>query len=213
VFAALVPTDWPPQGWPDVYIIDVTTQLICGDVSRTTHEPKLESDYHWAQSDREAVGGFLKDIVPATTARLQVSRGVVECSPTLYSTYVRTIPSVPVPQFRSQIRNQLRTTAAFSILFSLWDSKPKSEDEEFCRLLSRIVEQFGEDQHWENFAARGVVSHLDANYEEAAGMYRKAVGCIESDRRVRDQEPWKQQIERIRQLENLAESNQGLPGT
>jgi len=91
VFAALVPCAWPVEIEPDIYIIDITTSNLLG-VRASGDWATLASNQEWRAGDPEGVRQFLRDVVPATTARLQVSRGVVAASPTLAPKYVRTTP-------------------------------------------------------------------------------------------------------------------------
>lgn len=204
VFAALVPTGWPVSGEPDVYVVDITTQLLFAERSSPQNSRRLRSDYHWPARDPEPVRTFLRQVVPSTTARLQCSRGVVAQSPTPTPQYVREIPAVPVARFASEIRDQLRTTAAQSILFAIGSGHPTPEGKELSRLLARIVEQFGDDPHWENFMARALSSHADEDYGAALRLYVKARESIEADPAVRDQPPWREQVQKIRRLEEVA---------
>jgi hypothetical protein len=205
VFAALVPTDWPPQD-PDVYIIDVTTYLIMNDLPRNQTSVELPSVHHWPAGSRKEVGTFLSGVVPDSTARLQCSKGYVTSSPTLGPQYERRVPVVPAIRYKKTILTQLRHTAAFSILFE-WDrDRPAHEkdDSEFRCLLARIVEQFGDDEHWENFMARALSSHMDSKYDCALKLYQRAKSIIQLDRQVRDKPEWQERIEHIEACEKRA---------
>ena len=204
VFAALVPSGWPVLQEPNIYIIDITAQILAKNLPTMQRAVTLWSDYWWPASDRVLVLDFLTQVVPDTTARLQVSKGIVADSPTPTPQYVRTRPCVPVLKFKEQIRYQLRRTAANSILFSFAEGKPMAEDTDFRRLLARIVEQFGEDPHWENFFSRAVSSHADADYSNAVAMYEKARQCIRADPNVRDDTSWQDQVRIIERLEERA---------
>lgn len=153
---------------------------------------------------------FLAEVVPDTTARLQISEGLVADTPTPTPQYVRTKPLVPVLRFKSQILYQLRTTAANSILFALASGQPTVEDKEFRRLLARIVEQFGDDPHWENFMSRGLSRHADENYEDALTMYEKARTCIQADERIRDDPTWRERVRAIEMSEGYARRRETL---
>ena len=212
VFSALVPTAWSVSGEPAIYIVDVTTQLLVTGLPVGQRELTLASDYRWAPGSAEAVRAFLADVVPQTTARLQVSRGVVSASPTPTPTYVKITPFVPVTRFMSQIEHQLRTTAANSILFALSKAAapPPAEVLVFCRLLAGVVERFGDDPHWENFMARALTSHADEDYEGALAMYDKAHSCIEADHHVRDDPPWQLNLRWIQRLQACARERRPL---
>ncbi|HEV8486612.1 MAG TPA: DUF4365 domain-containing protein [Blastocatellia bacterium] len=204
VFAALVPSGWPVLREPDIHIIDVTTQILTKRFPTTQQTVTLSSDYGWPAGDRGPVLEFLAQVVPDTTARLQLSKGVVADSPTPTSQYVRTRPRVPVLRFKDEIRYQLRRTATNAILFSLVGTEPTAEDAEFRRLLARIVEQFGEDPHWENFFSLAVSSHADEDYLNAVSMYEKARQCIQNDENVRDKAPRQELVGLIERLEEQA---------
>jgi hypothetical protein len=202
VFAALVPVEWPVLSEPDIYIVDITSQFLLGTFPESQNALTLWSYHQWPAGDRTSVQEFLRYDVPDTTARLQVSRGMVADTPTPTPQYVQTRPGVPVLRFQDEIRYQLRRTAANAIIFALADGEPSSQDSEFRRLMAQIVEQFGDDPHWENFFSRALSSHADKKYSEAVPMYEKARDCIQADANVRDKTEWQ---ERVRLLESLRE--------
>ena len=171
VFAALVPTDWPVRRNPDVYIVDITTHVLLAGIPDTQSFVTLCSNYHWPVGDTGPVQEFLAQVVPDTTARLQCSRGVVAASPTPTPQYVRKTPVVPVTRFKDKILDQLRTTAANSVLFAFPLGEQTADDTEFRRLLVRIVAQFADDLHWENFMARALSNHADLDFESALELY------------------------------------------
>jgi hypothetical protein len=205
VFAALVPTtEWPVRTEPDICVVDITTQILFENFPRDQEYVSLRPDHHWPARDRDSVQAFLAHTVPDTTARLQVSKGVIANSPTPTQQYLRPYPHVPVPRFKDTIRNQLRRTAAFSLLFLLESTEPiTTEDTQFRRLLARIVEQFGNDAHWENSMPRAVSSHADGDYSNAVAMYDKALQSIQNDEIARAElslEERVQQIETVKEL-------------
>ena len=210
VFAALVPCEWPVRSEPDIYLVDITTRTLFG-VPGSHDSITLSSDYHWRAGEREAVRTFLREVVPATTARLQVSKGVVAPSPTPTPQYVRTTPLVPVARFKEVILHQVRTTAANAVLFALMPGEANNEVKEFCRVLARIVGQFDNDPHWENFMARALSHHADGDYRSALGMYARARDSIQGDEHVRDDPPWQARVRIIEQLEANARAGRPLP--
>jgi hypothetical protein len=210
VFAALVPTEWPVRREPDIYVIDITTQSLLNNLTFTQETVTLWSDYRWPAGERSPVQQFLMDLVPDTTARLQVSKGVIAYSPTPTPQYVQRSPAVPVLKFKDQIQDQLRRTAANAILFSIQEGHATIEDDEFRRLLAKVVEQFGDDPHWENFFSRGISSHADENYSNAIAMYAKARESIQNDPNVRYEPSWCEQVKQIGRLEEQARSGNRL---
>jgi len=109
------------------------------------------------------------------------------------------------------ILDQLRTTAANSIIFSLTTGEPEGADREFCHRLAGIVAQFDDDPHWENFMARALSHHADGDFESAVGMYVRARGSIEGDEHVRDDAAWRIRVGLIQDLEARATGRQPLP--
>jgi hypothetical protein len=205
-FAALAHTpEWPVRQEPGVYIVDITSQIIFKNIPQEQEHVTLWSDYYWPAGDRDSVQRFLADTVPDSTGRLHVSKGLIAASPTPTKQYVSSYSKVPVLRFKDEIRNQLRRTAAFSILFSVESPEVETvEGTQFRRLMGRIVEQFGDDPHWENFMARAVSDHADGNFLSAVAMYERARRSIESDENVRTQRAWQALVEQIQQVEELA---------
>jgi hypothetical protein len=111
---------------------------------------------------------------------------------------------VPVTRFKDRILCQLRTTAANSILFTVGSTALEAESREFVHLLARVIEQFGDDPHWENFMARGLAYHVDQDYDNALAMYARAKACINGDRQVSDQPSWQEIVRAIERLEGCA---------
>ena len=209
VFAALVPVDWPVQREPDVYAVDITAQLL-GGLSTGGNSVTLVSDYVWRAGNREDVQRFLAQAIPASVARLQCRNGVVASMPTLRPNYVVTSPSVPVFRFRAEIMNQLRRTAALSVMF-LYDSRETGGDSaEFRRTLASIGAQFGDDPHWENFIAQALSYHADRLFDQAIEFYGKAIQCIQNDPNVRNLEQWQTTVRNIEQLCGSASRGEDL---
>ncbi len=213
VFAALVPTSWPAQDEPSIYIVDITSQAVFGTIPRSPESATLTSDHVWRAGDQEAVRVFLTKTVPTTTARLQISKGLVADTPTPAPQYVRERPLVPVLRFKETILYQLRTTAANSILFMPMSDRETTADAKFRRLLASIVEQFGDDPHWENFMSRALSSHTDGKYENALSMYAKARNCIQDDVNVRDEPMWQEKVKIIQELEERARRKEKIAAT
>jgi len=58
VFAALVPTQWPPNEEPDIHIIDITTQALFNPFSGKQKTHTLRSDDCWPAGSLDAVKNF-----------------------------------------------------------------------------------------------------------------------------------------------------------
>lgn len=208
VFAALVPVNWPVATDPTVYIVDVTSRLL-GGVPAGQETVSIESDYLWQPGKREDVRQFLTGTVPVSVARLQCRQGQIASIPTLRPEYEHCSPLVPVSRFKGPILRQLRTTAARSLLI-LHSLGELNEDQEFRRLLASVVEQFGDDPHWENFMSRALSHHADGEFKMASAMYKKAKQTIENDPLVRDFPSWKQTIKKIEGMLVKVERGEGL---
>ena len=206
VFAALVPIrEWPVRQEPDVYIVDVTTQIIFEAPPNEQGFRTLRSDYCWPAGDRPSIEAFLTHIVPDSTGRLHISKGLIASSPTPTKEYVSSYSKVPVWKFKDEIETQVRRTAAFSVLFSVESSDVETvHGTEFRRRMAKIVEQFGDDPHWENFMARAVSNHADGNFPEAVAMYERACNSIRNDPVVRGQPSWQKLLQDIEQAQELA---------
>ena len=209
VFAALVPTEWPAQRDPDVYIVDITTQILFKGVP-DSQSIILCSDYHWLSETTDCIQTFLTQVVPNTTARLQCSRGVVAASPTPDYQYVRKTPVAPILRFKSVITDQIRTTAANSILLAMAFTEQTIEVVDHRRLLARILEQFANDTHWETFCARAISSHLDQDFESALALYGEARASIQNDTLVRDEPIWRDKVRWIEKQEQRAREKAAL---
>jgi hypothetical protein len=69
-----------------------------------------------------------------------------------------------------------------------------NEHVEFRRTLAAIVEQFGDDPHWENFMARALAYHADGHFDRAVEFYNRAVQCIRNDSNVAALPSWREII-------------------
>jgi Ni,Fe-hydrogenase I large subunit len=105
---------------------------------------------------------------------------------------------------------QLRRTATCAILFSYEEGWVTAEDIDFRRVLGKIVQQFGDDPHWENFFSQGISNHADENYPNAVLLYGKAQQCIQNDQNVREQPSWQERVRVIGELKQRAASGQPL---
>jgi Domain of unknown function (DUF4365) len=210
VFAALVPTQWPVSSEPDIYLVDVTTQMLITSIDEGQSTVALWSDYYMPVASPNAVQEFIEKRVPETTARLQIAKGVVSSIPELRAEYVHKTPFSPVSRFKNQILNQIRTTAACSVLFFLQDENPTNGNGDFRRTLAAILELFDGDPHWENYMARAVSHHLDGSYDLAAQMYQKACNTIAADPNVQDRPYWKTLKEKIMSMSDVARSKRPL---
>jgi len=185
VFAALVPTDWPVSKVPSVYIVDLVTQLL-GGIPRGKASHTMHSEWRWHPGDRADVRHFLENVVPTSTARLLCRQGLVAPIPTARPRYELKMPYVPVTRFRDVISQQIRRTAANSILFMFASGEIGEETNEFRRTMAAVLEQYPEDPHWENFMARAISHHADNEFGIAEKLYMRARDFILKDEKVRD---------------------------
>lgn len=184
VFVALVPTLWPVTQNPDVFIVDITRDLLVETEVASQAGRKLRSCRVWRSGVREDVRDFLREHVPTTAALLQCRNGVIAQVPQVESSYINKIPLPPIVHFRDQLLSQLRRTASMGVLAYRANKCYQSEEEkdsEFRRLLARIAAQFTDDDHWETYAARAFSSHLDGDYATAVELYGTAIDIIKRD--------------------------------
>jgi len=149
-------------------------------------------------------------VVPESTARLRISCGVIEATPTVLPQYIRRTPDMPVLKFLPDILNQLRTTAAQAAIRAFTgslDTKVLTQG----RLLAAIVEQFGDDPHWENFMARALSYHAYGKHEDACKLYAKAIAAIQDDASVSKLPDWQNLARQIDRLRSRAQARQSLP--
>jgi hypothetical protein len=206
VFAALVPTKWPVEEDPIIYVVDVTTRML--GWKRGMPVPKsLRSDYVWRPGHRNDVVRFLRDVVPVATARVRCKEGIVATAPTPTPSYENVAPAVPVTTYWREILQQIRRTAAFSINLLLALKVLDSETEElgqFRHTLASILEQFPNDPHWESLMARAISYHADEEYEKAVDFYTRAIYSIQDDPNVSGKAKWRAQVKEVEEFRSRA---------
>jgi hypothetical protein len=190
VFAALVPTDWPPIP-PDqtIYVVDVTSHLIENPPPETPLT--LYSDWVWRPEDQDSIRDFLRKVVPFVSAKMMCKIGVVAQMPTVRPSYVQYSPRLPVGRYQDQILHQIRKTAAFSIMFMRDENTLRTEQGSAARrTIAGVLAQFENDPHWENFMALAISFHVDAEFSKAIQYYERARQSILGDPRVADNPSW-----------------------
>ena len=85
-----------------------------------------------------------------------------------------------------------------------------TDSAEFRRTLASVVEQFGDDPHWENFMARALSYHADRRFDKAIEFYGRAIQCIQNDPNVCDLEPWQATVRDIERMLNSASRGEDL---
>ena len=210
VFAALVHQEWPVKKEPMVYIVDITSKLIQGVTYNKSNKVKLQSDYIWHPRDQRDVISFLYNAVPAATARLQCMGGVVAPQQTNIPKYEISIPVVPVTRYSPIILDQIRRTATSSILFLPQLNGLVEEFAFFRKTLSSVVEQFGDDPHYENFYARAISYHTDKEFEKAVEFYNRAIKSIRDDKKISLVNWWKKRLKEIERLCEKAKKHETI---
>jgi hypothetical protein len=167
-----------------------------GDVS-------LSSELSWQPGKPEDIRAFFETTLPEAHALLLLKHGIVAAEPTLGPEYVHRYSPFPVSTFREDILNQIRRTAAFSIiLLEEWNR----EGDDLHKKLAKVVEAFEGDPHWENFAARGLSRHADGRFDEAISLYERAMKTIDNDPHFRAEADWEPIRSQLSFLKDLAES-------
>ena len=131
VFAALVPAGWPVDQEPDIYIVDITSRLLMFNFGMGRLSITFPSEYHWPAKSSEQIKEFISTVVPFTTARLQISKGIIASEPTLKPKYEQKVPYTPVTKYKEKILHQIRRTAANSILFLENEKATSAENSSF----------------------------------------------------------------------------------
>lgn len=208
VFLALVPTPWPPDTEPPIYIVDFTTEIVRRK-QRGKVPSVLRASQRWQPGDDAAVQRFLTETVPDACARLGLRAGVVGARPTVAPEYVRRTPTTRVALFAWEISEQIRKTAAMGVLYSIMDTGQSARPPlvEFRRRMAGIVELFGDEgpwEHWENYYARGLSRHLDGEFADAIALYERAKRSIEGDVAFSALPGAKQQLDLIDQVIQIA---------
>jgi len=199
VFAALVPVEWPVKEDPTIYVVPLTTfpshrgQPPCDTAA-------LPSQFVLRPDNQDDLRHFLDKIVPEATAQLECKKGLVASIPQLFPEYVRSYPPVPVWEFEKEILNQIRTTAAMSVLLLHQQGRLCGVGAAFRHLLVCVVEQFASDPHWENPMAQALSYHADGHYDLAEKFYREAKRRIEDDPNVASLPDWQAQAKEIEGL-------------
>jgi hypothetical protein len=209
VFAALVPVEWPVKQHPSIYIVPVTTKLLREGLpsGKTT---TLRSEHLLRPGNQEDLRQFLDDIVREATAQLECKKGLVASIPQLSPQYVRSYRPVPVCQFASEILDQIRTTAAMSVLLLHEQGQLSGASSAFRQRLVRVIEQFGDYPNWENPMARALSYHADGNYDGALEFYTQAKLKIEGDPNVAGLPEWQAQVKKIEEMMGQAARKEPL---
>jgi len=193
VYAALVPSEPTATQTPHVYVVDVTQHLLLNDIKTGQDSQTLQSQYIWTAGNKDAVSAFLAVQVPVSTALLKRRDGVIAAVPALEDKYFKAMPLGPIDRFTGVIQQQIRRTAAFSILSLPYDSAASGENATFRRRMAGVLAQFDDDDHWETYAARAYSHHVDVQYAQAVGMYERALDVIERDTQARGLE-WEYRV-------------------
>jgi hypothetical protein len=204
VFAALVPVEWPVKDDPTIYVVPLTT-FPSGRGQARRNTAMLPSQFALRPGNQDDLLHFLGNIVPEATAQLECKKGLVASIPQLFPQYVVSYPPVPVWQFGKQILNQIRTTAAVSVLLLHQQGRLCGVDAAFRRLLVRVVEEFADEPHWENPMAQALSYHADGDYRLALEFYREAKRRIEQDPNVASLPEWQGQAKQIEALMGQAD--------
>jgi hypothetical protein len=207
VYAALVPDEENPP----VFVVDITRQPPSAK-ERDQKEVTLRSDFVW-RHDRAAVQDFLSTVVPYDTALLSLRLGTFAKIPTPRPVYEIGFPMVPIEPFLQLIVEQVRTTAASSVL-CLRKSRGLDHDILARRKLAAILEQYCtcekryRDPHWETYMALALSYHSDRRFDEAIAQYDIAKHAIENDPNLdRSNPPWSIYLERMN--ENIERAGKG----
>ncbi len=198
VFAAIVPLTWPPEIDVDIYIINLTKYLIENDINKKNKQVRIKSDYVWKHNDKDSIEDFLKEVVPTTTAFLDLKKGILSEIPSSIQQYTRKIPNTPVIKFWNEIENRIRITAAMSIINESVNKEFYSTNADFIKKMASIIKVFKDDEHQENFYALGKYYHLEKDFKTAIEYYQRALKSIDDDpKNIIQEERWKKEYAKI----------------
>lgn len=205
VFAALVPESGSNSR---VFVVNVTRQLLEAGLKDPQQSQTLRSDLLIESRDGARV--WLDEMVPATTALMSCRRGVISSFPYLKPQYFKEMPTAPVDLYSEEILRQLRTTAAWSLMFMHRRRVLASlELTDFRSQLQRVLSQFPDDRHWENFAVQAYCSHIAGDFGTAIAFYDEAISDIANDPHCVEDPAWQAQQSMLATQKQLA--IQGLP--
>jgi hypothetical protein len=207
VFCALVPASWPISESPDIFIVDITKQLL--SLKQINKKQKrLKSDFHLPANCRDSVKDFVTLSVPTSTAMHSLNKGIVTSIPQLNQEYVVKTPIVPVENFMGDIIRRIRVTAAQSArsLFSRNAVTQISEDHR--KTLKALVQCFEKDKHWENCFSLALFEHWEKDFPEAVRHYKASSDIIKGDPEIsiEDGDDWDKIIKRIETLQHDAKN-------
>lgn len=194
VFAALV-----PLSSRDVYIVDISRYLLFNGIPEKS-KVKIVSNFRWRDGDLRSVEAFIDNVVPDNEALLSLKKGVISTVQTLDWQYTQSVPIGPVLEYNDKILEQIRRTAAFSMLHIPLNNN-ESFAKEFRHRLAGILEVFGDQGNWEIHAARGRFFHGEEAFDRAAELYERAAQSIRDDQNVNQHPAW---IKRAQVSEYLA---------
>ncbi len=204
VFAALIPTTWPVLKDPPIHIVEITKRRLEGDKSNTLH-----ATLKWEGDSQACVTEFLEKTVPETTAMQSCKLGIISSIPVINRQYEQKIPFVPVELHSGAILEQLRKTAAFSII-CLWKRNAlNTPDPKFRRTLARVSEQLTGSGNWETFMALALSHHADREFAKAKQNYELAMESILGDPNLKQHDYWRKQVHEIEA--QVAKADQSAP--
>ncbi|MEI6655581.1 MAG: hypothetical protein WCP45_12500 [Verrucomicrobiota bacterium] len=152
---------------------------------------------------------FFNDVVPQTTARLHVAKGIIASTPTLEPEYEQKLPFVPVNRFMGKIMNQIRTTAANAIIFSMQGQDWDQRDSAATRTLARVVAAFDNpspDPHWECSWAQALAHHADGEFRDADALYQRAIDSIRNDPNVCNSPDWQLPLKKVQHFQQRSKA-------
>ena len=209
VFGALVPVPGAGCENADVYFCDISMDIIERGVPREGSR-SIRSFLRLLPGDDDGLRALLDHQVVTASARWQCHmHGVVEPLPAVRPEYFRHYPPMPIVRYQRVISEQIRTTAAFTIIQAYSQGRIGVLDVRLRQILGQIS-AMQDVNHWENPMAAGLSLHQDGEFASARRYYEAARDCILRDPNVTDGPFRRENVALIERLMECAEEKEGL---
>ena len=209
VFGALVPDPRTSSTNSDVYFCDISADIMDRGAPRERGR-SIRSFLRLPPRDNDGLRALLDQHVVAASARWQCHmHGVVEPLPTVRPEYFRHYPPMPIVRYQRVISDQIRTTAALTIIQAYSQGKIGELDARLRQILGQIS-AMQDVNHWENPMAAALSLHQDGEFASARRHYEAAQNCILRDPNVTDGPFRRENVALIEQLKELAVEGEEL---
>jgi len=188
VFAFLIPINWPQKKKKiDVYVVNLTDYLLKNKISETQKTISISSS-RVLKTEADYLE-FIKKDVPYFTAAQNITKGAARMIPIFDPEYICAVPTGYSINFLERIIWQLRTTAGVAIQDLFKSDKLHQKNKKYRFILTKVLEAYSEDKHWEVHYALGLAYLIDKKYLSAKKSFKDSLKMIEDDPNI-DQDSW-----------------------